>query len=678
MSVNREIHSVIVNLNKNFSNNKGSDFSTIVNRQLEIKPNTEVALYCGQISRPTIVLENDVKVNIDFNSVFPTDEQKGLLNIADDLLAPPTLQSATIKAGTYSKSGFCKQFCYLVNQGLDDYQTSSITAVDGGNPCDEKFSYLCYYRLENDNFYLGLRYVNTQNLDSEDDRPKIEPYRLGILDLDDGLQTTSNIATFTGGRNKDILTFHSDASGTNWNSYVLGNSPVRGMSYNTSEDNPTLDSDVAFVSAHILGDPTVSATASGFVFGLNNTWLADNWGNGGATTVGTVNLVDGSTPAPQVPQCLIGAYFDVESDGTNYTKQKIKLYANPRLYELSNDNLYASASKRTEVAVEDVRLLGEYDMTEYEVDFSRGSLFRYEIYCRDVFVNFVNSLDNEKIFDNDIITKTRRYYFKFMASNPYVQGQSAVLYDSFADGFYLHKDVVESGYLFQQLKSPSDDTLQVSGGLCPQFYFNSADRNITVTNCRANNIASLTSNEDGTGEYDNFVINKGVLNYDFVIPVVGQSNANTTGLENILGLVSQTEFVSATDKINSETSYNPNIFPYRPEEAGFTKLSSDLTRYNIEVNLPVRAYNNTSSVANDIGQTRTIIYNTPPVVGDVTDTAQAVQHLEIQPNDTKYLSLNNPQAIKLNSLDIKVRRAKTNEIATEITDCSLELLFRKE
>ena len=35
-----EIHSVILNLNKNFSNNQGSNFKQIVNKQLELKPNS--------------------------------------------------------------------------------------------------------------------------------------------------------------------------------------------------------------------------------------------------------------------------------------------------------------------------------------------------------------------------------------------------------------------------------------------------------------------------------------------------------------------------------------------------------------------------------------------------------------------------------------------------------------
>ena len=67
---NREIHSVILNLNKNYSQNKGSSFSTIVNRQLEIKPNTEIALYGGSLSRAPIIIEQDTVLEMNFNYAF--------------------------------------------------------------------------------------------------------------------------------------------------------------------------------------------------------------------------------------------------------------------------------------------------------------------------------------------------------------------------------------------------------------------------------------------------------------------------------------------------------------------------------------------------------------------------------------------------------------------------------
>ena len=72
---NCEIHSVILNMNKNYSNNKGSNFSQIVNKQLALKPNSLVALYTGNLVRKPIVIEADMVLDIELISVFPTREQ---------------------------------------------------------------------------------------------------------------------------------------------------------------------------------------------------------------------------------------------------------------------------------------------------------------------------------------------------------------------------------------------------------------------------------------------------------------------------------------------------------------------------------------------------------------------------------------------------------------------------
>jgi hypothetical protein len=103
-----------------------------------------------------------------------------------------------------------------------------------------------------------------------------------------------------------------------------------------------------------------------------------------------------------------------------------------------------------------------------------------------------------------------------------------------------------------------------------------------------------------------------------------------------------------------------------------------LTRYNIEVNLPISCYNSTEGSANDIGQTRTILHNTNPIVEDITNLSTGVITRSLEPFNTKYLSLNNPQQIKLNMLDVSIRRSKTNELADEITDASIEMLIKKD
>ena len=44
----------------------------------------------------------------------------------------------------------------------------------------------------------------------------------------------------------------------------------------------------------------------------------------------------------------------------------------------------------------------------------------------------------------------------------------------------------------------------------------------------------------------------------------------------------------------------------------------------------------------------------------------------------KFLSLNNEKELKLYNIEVSIRRAKTNELAEEITDASIELLIQSE
>ena len=154
--------------------------------------------------------------------------------------------------------------------------------------------------------------------------------------------------------------------------------------------------------------------------------------------------------------------------------------------------------------------------------------------------------------------------------------------------------------------------------------------------------------------------------------VKDENNVNTSSLENILG-VSQNSLLTF-----SNTNFNPNNYPKKADLAGLTQLGSDRTRYNIELNLPIKAYNTTESSVNNLGQTRTIIYNTNPVVEDVTNISSGLINASIDPNNIKFLSLNNEKELKLNNIEVSIRRAKTNELAEEITDASIELLIQSE
>ena len=142
--MSEEIHSVILNLNSNFANNTGSNFSTIVNRQLEIKPNTLGALYKGNIVRKPIILSTDTTFELTTQGAsFPTGRM-GEMNVGglgsqfnlvttqlyrNGLLGnlPPIYNQGDIYpntrillyAGRYSKLEFCRLLCERANLQLE-------------------------------------------------------------------------------------------------------------------------------------------------------------------------------------------------------------------------------------------------------------------------------------------------------------------------------------------------------------------------------------------------------------------------------------------------------------------------------------------------------------------------------------------------------------------------------
>ena len=693
---NREIHSVILNLNKNYSQNKGSSFSTIVNRQLEIKPNTEIALYGGSLSRAPIIIEQDTALEMNFNYAFPNDKQRDLSSLGFNLLegnltdaaGNPTSQtklSAGIPKGSYSKLGFTKQICNAFNKVLFDNLVNggikqSVIEPVAGTDAFECLPYRMSYEIKDGNYWLGLRYhlePSRKGITQE------SPFLVGHQNLNDGITTEHDIQLLTDDEYQ--LGFGRTSNTVDWNSYLLGNSPIRGLAYSklTDTDDFKLATDASWANFDLRTSAAPHTGASKMLFALNNTWFADKWGNSGGT-VPDLKSVAGESFT--IPQCLIGVLLEVDSDGTTLSNQHASIVVNEAISQ-EGYAVYNDETTRNQFLAKNLRRVAKVDITEYDIDLNvNNNSLAFDVYCENVPKEEpVTGRDGE--FNSML---DRIYYFRFLMRCPWGDAYK-VLYDSKTDGTSIDKAHVESGYLFQQLNPPGGGGFEVSGGLCPQFYFNSggdgASSVFRVYNPRGNNIAGQINNNT------NFIINKAQLEYSITCPFKATytdpdgkvfNNTNPTSMQNTLLIAEDTSgvqlFGAASQQLNIDNtvSYDPNIYPSNRDISGLTELGSDGTRYNIEVNLPVRAYNTTTQASNDIGQTRTILYNTNALVSNASETTSSIIQKDIEPNNLKYLSLNNPQSIKLNELNINVRRANTNELATEITDASLEILLQKE
>lgn len=662
--MSRELHSVILNLNKNFSTNNGSNFQTIVNRQLAIKPNTEVALYTGNITRAPIVLSEQVKVfNIRLEH-FPTFTQRDNLEAPSDIATahPFKFTSISIPKGSYSRDGFARQLCALINENLFDIDAQLDTDLVAGKETHIVCPYQCYYTKRDNNIFLGLRYTLNFPTDAPvitDAIDGINYFSPNLLEMNDGLgENTSNITYVNSETNVNSFVVRADSETTDWGSWVLPQSPVRGMCYDVSnKEHDVLTTDVGFMDAQVQFSSN-TVTASQVYYSVGSSYFSEVWKE--TTHIPTTQDINGSTQT--IP---VGSLFGLllTSDGTFTT---IQVVGSTVLQDI-NYETYLTEHERDDVTDKPFNILADLAPEDWNIDLSYLTTFRWEIYCEDT---PINQKYNKNLVDNVLSTRNpRRYYFRLKVLSPWGTDEYKMIYDSKKDGYFMDESVVETGYSFNMIPSHADPTKYIIGGLSPQVFFYNAEAETLVANLRINNI--LIPDEAD----DNVVVANGIETYNFEVNFDRKTNPNVDDIKSILGLVqtgTNSDFQTHTE------DYNPNAYPANPDLAGRTVLYSDGQRYNVEVNLPVKAYNSTTQNTNDIGQQRTIIYNTNPVVSDKLSDEAGFVNLNINPNDTKFLSLNNPEEIKVNSLDMQVRRAKTNELATEITDASFEILFRKE
>jgi len=327
-----EIHSVILNLNKNFSNNTGSNFTQIVNKELEIKPNSLVALYTGNLVRKPIVLETDTKITIDITSAFPTSTQEGAAFRADVRVTPFTSVTATIPKGEYSKLAFCRTFTDKINDQIEATTQMVATPVvpNATTALSQSFPYRMFYEMKNENFFLGLRYF----IPEETETLNTSYFQMGLIELNNGQLNASNVAA-SYDTEQQLIIASNDASLTDWSTHVFGNQAVRGMAMSTYDESSTLSTDVAFIKAQFSG--TALNKTQEFCFNLHNTFFTADWATTGAGGSNVPNTMTIQGTGIVVPQTTIGAYFSATGDGTNYTSEKVYIHCNDKLHELNVD-----------------------------------------------------------------------------------------------------------------------------------------------------------------------------------------------------------------------------------------------------------------------------------------------------------------------------------------------------
>ena len=711
--------SVILNLNKNYANSKAHDFLQPVAQQLDIGKNAEVSLYNCNLTRKPIFIEGNTPAPhtgecnfvIDMN-YFPSNEQKFQISTdiidTDDLLILDNKEvydindvDFNIKSDGYTVDEFGVRVSQAVNtittQGLDGIEIKkgdgSNDLTIGGTDCVISFPY--QYIYDREPFYMGFvgkpytpytenngnddilysSINNCQNLNIEgtDNNENLKTANMNIqrpnLTILRGVQKITSNATVTHTTYEDFARISDSPI---FPLFKLDHPDLQNNNYQQSQSFFEFDIDI----------DTSNNYNFDMVMGFSNTYLQSHWV--------TPSVPEETTLQPSgdsVPQVLVGARFIESKAGGSVTESKIDIFVptilNQKLNILNNGDILE------DIFSHGLQKLTTIDLESDNVGFgglSTHGKFGFRFVAHTNQSNPYKVLEkqgfptnaNDKIFE-------RVYSFQFYGRP--LGDTDHVLYDSAKANVYFPANLIETGFLANCVKSERVDTERVMFGFIPYMFVKKMNDGDGITNPRGNFILQKDFNRDKIG------YRTGLDYYTYKIK-------NTT-LNNVLGLEKEPPLGSLSYKLytfqdksehrnikyNKLKRFDANAYPEYLADAGLTRLYTDNTKYNIELNLPIRGYNTTKPTKinsnnvfiSNLGQKRAIVYQTPPLIeGETNGLNQTFINVFKEPNNLKQLTLNNSDRINMNELKVQIRRSDTNELATELEDCSVELLITSE
>jgi len=720
--------SVILNLNKDYSNSKAHDYFQPVAQQIDIGKDASVCLYNLALSRKPLCLEKNTDSNeVDFKmnfEYFPSKEQKHAIQfttatsiINEDEMVIINNKAIydiedidfKLKPSGYTIRELSDRITLNVNSvikkgidGLDLYKGDGSTPFKVGG-VDTKLSMPYSYIYDKDNFYLGLAGCPYSPATSEGNT-----YNNSDEYLYSAINNTQDLGVFGVDNNEstgtiDIITETETANVLRGKTFITSNTAIISQSdYQSSFnrisdspifplfklDNPKLQNNKfqqtqSFFEFDVHLDTTASAYDVDMVVGFTNTYLQSKWAN---SDVPEVSVIKPSSEL--LPDVFIGARFVETKSGGNISESRIDLYVPNIINELLN---YLGGHADLDV------IFGEGLQKLTTIDFGNNTLarqgkygFRFVAHTNqaDCFAKLQRQANNNNAGNDSYYSRT--YSFQFYA-RPNLVGDT-ILYDSCDDNIYFPANLIEAGFLFGSAKSGRTVGELNALGFMPYLFVKNLPALSGISNPRGNYIIQK-----------DFVSNKvayrcGVNFYNYKIK-------NTT-LNEILGLEAerdnifqyeeenkfkvfygQTDTDFRTHKYPGLKRYDPNAYPQYRKDGGITKLYADNTQYNIELNLPIKAYNTTKPIkktndktfVSNLGQKRTILYKSSPIIEGQSDgISQTFVNLFKEPNNLKFLTLNNSSPLNVNEINIQIRRSKTNELATELEDASVELLIKSE
>lgn len=649
--------SVLINYNPNFANGDASDFTQPFNKQLEIPANSEVAFYQGQLQRKTIVIPETETVTINYVEQLPTDEfrrnaaEDGIFTKIDSDKLPPKLanDTLTIKKGSYTQSEFVEEFRVGIQKNIQTRRDDA-----GGSTEEDVFDFMYEAVGENDQqgVFLGMNIFNQ------------------VVPITDTANVGSEVAISRASYDvyNDMIV-RAQQNADNWNSFVTTQTPINPLSaiqniYAPKQDN---QQNVFFFQPSFHPEPSTSQRF--YVGYLNDSFTSNMWTTP-ITPITAKSYPDYFDKADGVPNSFFGIEYVCDTDSSNVSTITGRVFAadwfinrtqeRPRTYF---KNSYEKILIGSETWNDHFWVYDMYKIFEWKIDGSympKQGIRIYSLTEKSATPDILNEETNE----------IRNYYFQILSkeySNNSFYGYKGVdnlVFDSKDFMFKIPERLVEDAAACQSMQSNRDPLKDQYLGIKPYIFFRNCNINTYIYRPSGTFLAQRTN----AGDY--YIKNQPILRYNY------EFKEGST-IRNILG--TGRSYQDVTKISTSESRFDPNIYPQsRGRQAGINALYSDNQRYNFEIeSLPIRTFNSTKNANNVSGNERTILHSTESFIdGEVTELTNSFLNKNVVPSNIKYISLNNKQKIILNDISVKVTRANTNITASEITDCSFEMLLR--
>jgi len=614
--------SVFLNLNTNFSNDTASNYTQYFDNPLDLPPNAEVALYNAELKKPPINLASNQEMSLFIDSATNNAAAFVLHNTDSTLVNNNDLNNITfsLDKGSYSKRAF-----------LDHLQTKAKAAIKANNDDSSKprIPYKFCVSNETDKVFAGLA-PDFRTSDFIAKGTEAE-YRHKNVSFGD----TANVSTAVRVSVNTGVNLTNSGSILEANTWAMNQSAVNPLIFGRHDNNKIskLQGNLFFNMFDAKKD-NIKQTNIGCCFLRTSDVETEKSLNG---NLGCVATSDG---LGQVPQSFFGFQVIERFNNGGADTEAVGLPSRLQIF----GNYYGSDVGSTNLQ----SMVKLYDVEINSIN--ENQRFGVSIY----YENEENPID---IFAN-------KYYFRIhhiLTSEDYITSVpqlNNVIFDSKSVDYEVPQALISQSFKYEQSGSMTEPFYS---GFVPTFY----------AFCEEGN-ARTTAQVDEIGWADvsgNYI-------YDSTQSTV--DNRDTVGLlkYSMTSLSSDLQTVVGNNEV---VAINPNGWDrVQTPDFGITELFGDTTNYNIEIsNLPIQANQSTETTNNNIGTKRPIIFQVNNAFSGTLNNVNAGQLIRsIYPPQLKFLKLNNAKPLRLNSLNVKIKRAKDNSTATELDDCKLELLIK--